>query len=126
MLQDAGTVSKSWEDMLTAVAVDRDKDAIKSGGEWISSQDLENAAMEAEGVAAAAVIPIPHPRWDERPLLLAVREPDANVTEAAVMAALSQRFQKWQLPDRIEFIDAMPLTPVGKIDKRALRAEYSS
>ena len=104
---------------------DRDKDAIKSGGEWISSQALENAAAAIPGVAAVAVLAAPDPRWVERPLALVVRAggPDgAALTEASVKDALAARFPKWQLPDEVRFLDALPLTAVGKIDKRALRA----
>lgn len=117
---DIGVVSDRNELRLT----DRDKDAIKSGGEWIGSQALENAAAAVPGVASAAVIGAPHARWDERPILLVVREPGATVTEEAALAALAEAFPKWQLPDLVRFVESLPLTSVGKVDKRALREEW--
>lgn len=103
---------------------DRSKDVIKSGGEWISSVELENAAMGCPGVAEAAAIGVPHPRWDERPLLLVVRKPDAEITVADVMAHLSARVAKWWLPDEILFVDELPHTATGKLLKTALRDRY--
>ena len=103
---------------------DRSKDVIKSGGEWISSIDLENEAVGCPGVAEAAVIAVPHPKWDERPLLIAVKEPGATVTKEDVIAHLAGSLAKWQLPDDVIFVDQLPHTATGKILKTKLRGEY--
>jgi len=103
---------------------DRSKDVIKSGGEWISSIDLENEAVGCPGVAEAAVIAVPHPKWDERPLLLVVKQKDADVTREDVIEHLKGSLAKWQLPDDIVFVDELPHTATGKILKTQLRAEY--
>ena len=103
---------------------DRAKDVIKSGGEWISSVDLENSAMGCPGVAEAAAIGIPHPKWDERPLLLVVRKPGDNVDARAVRDHLAQHVARWWLPDEILFVDALPHTGTGKLHKLALREQY--
>jgi fatty-acyl-CoA synthase len=108
----------------TMQITDRAKDVIKSGGEWISSVELENAAVGCPGVAEAAAIGVHHPRWDERPLLLVVRKPDAAVTPAEIMAHLSQHVAKWWLPDEIVFVDELPHTATGKLLKTALRERY--
>jgi fatty-acyl-CoA synthase len=101
--------------------VDRAKDVIKSGGEWISSIDLENVAVGCPGVAEAAVIGLPHPKWDERPLLVIVRKEGAKLTQDEVRAYLTGRIAKWWMPDAIEFVDEIPHTATGKIKKVALR-----
>ncbi|MGL6043290.1 MAG: AMP-binding enzyme, partial [Sandaracinobacteroides sp.] len=106
--------------------VDRSKDVIKSGGEWISSIDLENMAVGCPGVAEAAVIGVPHPKWDERPLLVIVRKPGADVTAESVRAYLDGRIAKWWMPDAIEFLDEIPHTATGKIQKVALRKLFES
>ncbi len=104
--------------------MDRTKDLVKSGGEWISSVDLENAIMGHPKVAEAAVIAVPHPKWEERPLALVVaREP---LTKEEVLDYLSTRVAKWWLPDDVIFIDAVPKTSVGKFNKRALRERFKS
>nr|WP_308516914.1 long-chain fatty acid--CoA ligase [Sphingomonas limnosediminicola] len=103
---------------------DRAKDVIKSGGEWISSIDIENAAVACPGVAEAAAIGIPHPKWDERPLLVVVRDDDSHVSEAEIRAFLSGQMAKWWLPDAIEFTDALPHTATGKLSKKDLRDRY--
>ena len=103
---------------------DRSKDVIKSGGEWISSIDLENAAMGCPGVAEAAVIGVAHPKWDERPLLIVVRRPDAEVTKADVLKFLEGKIAKWWMPDDVQFIDAIPHGATGKILKTALRKQF--
>ena len=105
---------------------DRAKDVIKSGGEWISSVELENAAMGCPGVAEAAAIGVPHPRWDERPLLLVVRRPGAAASEADILAHLAGAVAKWWLPDRVVFVDELPHTATGKLLKTALRERYGS
>ncbi len=104
--------------------VDRSKDVIKSGGEWISSIDLENAAVGAPGVAEAAVIGIAHPKWDERPLLLVRAKPDATVTKAGVLEYLAPRIAKWWTPDEVLVVDDLPHTATGKLLKTELRARY--
>ncbi len=106
--------------------VDRTKDLVKSGGEWISSQDLENAIMAHPKVLEAAVIAVPHPKWQERPLACVVVKPDFKdgVTKAELLEHLHQRFDRMYVPDDIVFIDAVPRTSVGKFDKKALRATY--
>ncbi len=103
---------------------DRSKDVIKSGGEWISSIDVENEAVGCAGVAEAAVIAVPHPKWDERPLLLVVREQDIDVTKDEIIDHLRGSLAKWQLPDDVLFVDELPHTATGKILKIKLRAEY--
>ncbi|MFL6725219.1 MAG: AMP-binding protein, partial [Sphingomicrobium sp.] len=103
---------------------DRAKDVIKSGGEWISSIELENVAVGCPGVAEAAAIGIPHPKWDERPLLLIVRDPGSNVGETEIRAALSSQLAKWWLPDAIEFVADLPHTATGKLSKKDLRDQY--
>ena len=104
---------------------DRTKDLIKSGGEWISSVDLENALMAHPAVAEAAVIAIPDPKWSERPLACVVRKPGADVHPEALDAHLLQRsFAKWQLPERYEFIEAVPRTSTGKFWKLKLRERF--
>jgi acyl-CoA synthetase (AMP-forming)/AMP-acid ligase II len=102
---------------------DRTKDVIKSGGEWISSIDLENIAVACPGVRIAAVIGVPHPKWEERPLLIVEAHDGANVTKDQVLAYLAPRIAKWWTPDEVLF-DAIPLTSTGKIDKKALRARH--
>ena len=104
---------------------DRAKDLIKSGGEWISSVDLENAACGIQGVAQACAIGISHPKWEERPLLLVVREEGANITDDNVFSALAAELAKWQLPDEVLFVETLPLTATGKLDKKVLRVEYA-
>jgi fatty-acyl-CoA synthase len=103
---------------------DRAKDVIKSGGEWISSIALENAAMGHPGVAEAAVIGLPHPKWGERPLLIAVRETDASVDRAGVLEWLRDKVAAWWLPDDVLFVDRIPHTATGKIAKTELRRLY--
>ena len=103
--------------------VDRTKDLIKSGGEWISSIDLENAAVSHPAVAIAAAIAVPHPKWDERPLLAVVLRPGATVTEAEILAHIGKTMAKWQLPDAVAFVDTIPMTATGKISKKDLRVQ---
>lgn len=105
--------------------VDRSKDVIKSGGEWISSIDLENTAVGCPGIAEAAVIGIAHPKWDERPLLILVRKDGAEVSAKDVLAYLDGKIAKWWMPDAIEFVDEIPHTATGKIQKVALRQRFA-
>jgi acyl-CoA synthetase (AMP-forming)/AMP-acid ligase II len=104
---------------------DRSKDVIKSGGEWISSIDLENAALNHPDVAEAAAIGLPHPKWDERPVLVVVRKHDTDPDPAAIIEVLSSRFAKWQLPDDVIFVEEIPHTATGKISKLNLRKQLS-
>jgi fatty-acyl-CoA synthase len=108
----------------TMQITDRAKDVIKSGGEWISSVELENAAVGCEGVAEAAAIGVHHPRWEERPILLVVRKPASEVTPEAIRAHLEKHVAKWWLPDEIHFVDALPHTATGKLLKTAIREQY--
>lgn len=106
--------------------VDRAKDVIKSGGEWISSQDLENVIMAHPKVLEAAVIAVPHPKWQERPLACVVPKPDfkGTLTKEEILDYLRTRFTKMYMPDDVVFIEAVPKTSVGKFDKKVLRAQY--
>jgi len=106
--------------------VDRTKDLVKSGGEWISSQEIENAIMGHPKVQEAAVIAVPHPKWQERPLACVVPKPDYkdSLTKDELYEFLRQRFEKMYLPDDIVFIEAVPKTSVGKFDKKVLRQTY--
>jgi fatty-acyl-CoA synthase len=102
---------------------DRAKDVIKSGGEWISSIDLENIAVGCPGVKVAAVVGVPHPKWEERPLLVIEPHEGASVTREAVLKHLAPKVAKWWLPDDVIFAP-VPLTATGKIDKKVLRDAY--
>ncbi|MEQ1708086.1 MAG: long-chain-fatty-acid--CoA ligase [Terricaulis sp.] len=103
---------------------DRAKDVIKSGGEWISSIDIENIALGAEGVACAAVIGVAHPKWDERPLLIIEPKPGANPTKAQVLSFLEGKIAKWWMPDDVANVEKIPLGATGKINKLALRETF--
>ncbi len=108
----------------TMQITDRSKDVIKSGGEWISSVDLENAAVGCPGVGEAAAIGVRHPKWDERPLLLVVRKPGSEVGPDEINAHLANHVAKWWLPDEILFVDSLPHTATGKLLKTSLREQY--
>jgi 3-(methylthio)propionyl---CoA ligase len=103
---------------------DRSKDVIKSGGEWISSIDIENIAMSHPAVAMAACIALPHPKWDERPLLVVTKRPGADVTREALLAHFDGKVAKWQVPDDVVFVDAIPLGATGKMQKNKLREQF--
>ena len=103
---------------------DRSKDVIKSGGEWISSIDVENIAMAHPAVAMAACIAVPHPKWDERPLLVVMKKPGAEVTREQLLAFFEGKTAKWQVPDDVAFVDAIPLGATGKIQKIKLREQF--
>jgi fatty-acyl-CoA synthase len=103
---------------------DRSKDVIKSGGEWISSIELENIAVAHPGVHEAAVIACRHPKWDERPLLVVVRKPGAAVTREEMLAYFVDRVPKWQIPDDVVFVDDLPHTATGKLQKLRLREQF--
>jgi fatty-acyl-CoA synthase len=106
--------------------VDRAKDLVKSGGEWISSVDLENTLMGHPAVKEACVVGIPHPKWQERPLAAIVLKDGVRATAEELRAFLAQSFASWQLPDAIVFIDAIPRTSVGKFKKLALREQFAN
>jgi fatty-acyl-CoA synthase len=104
---------------------DRAKDLIKSGGEWISSIDVENLAMSHPSISNCAVIAVPHPKWDERPVLIVVPQAGQTPDTDDILAHLSQHLAKWQLPDKVVFVEALPLTATGKVSKMTLRQSYA-
>jgi fatty-acyl-CoA synthase len=106
--------------------VDREKDLIKSGGEWISSVDLENAIMAHPAVLEAAVIAVSHPELDERPLAVVVRKPGQEAAPEALREFLAARFARWQIPDDWAFVEALPKTSTGKFMKHKLRSDFAS
>jgi fatty-acyl-CoA synthase len=120
-----GDVAKITPDRWLVI-VDRTKDLVKSGGEWISSIDVENAALSCKGIANCAVIGVPHPKWHERPLLVVVKAPGANPTKAEILDVLGSKIAKWQLPDDVVFVEALPMTATGKISKKDLRARFAA
>ena len=120
-----GDVAKLTPDAWLLI-VDRTKDLVKSGGEWISSIDVENAALAAvNGIANCAVIGVPHPKWNERPLLVVVKAPGAEPSKAEILDALGAKIAKWQMPDDVVFVEALPMTATGKISKKDLRAKFA-
>ncbi|SDM41697.1 fatty-acyl-CoA synthase [Oryzisolibacter propanilivorax] len=104
---------------------DRSKDVIKSGGEWISSIDIENIAMAHPAVAMAACVGMPHPKWDERPVVAVVRKPGAELTREELLAFYEGKTAKWQIPDDVVFVDAIPLGATGKMLKTRLREQLA-
>ena len=117
---DVGTIDPDGYLQIT----DRSKDMIKSGGEWISSIELENVAAGHPAVAEAAVIGVRHPRWSERPLLLVVRKPGASVDRQAILGFYEGKIAKWMMPDDVVFVDELPHTATGKLSKRTLREQF--
>jgi fatty-acyl-CoA synthase len=105
--------------------VDRAKDVIKSGGEWISTIDIENFAVAHPAVAEAAVIGVAHPKWDERPLLIIVLKPGQTVSREEILQFLEGKIAKWWMPDDVVFVDEIPHTATGKILKTALRERFA-
>jgi fatty-acyl-CoA synthase len=103
---------------------DRAKDLVKSGGEWISSVALETALMGHPAVAEAAVVAVPHPKWDERPLAAVVLKPGRHATADELREYLAPNFAKWWLPDAFEFVSEIPRTSVGKFKKSELREQF--
>ena len=103
---------------------DRSKDVIKSGGEWISSIDVENIAVAHPAVAMAACIGVRHPKWDERPLLVVVKKPGSEVTREDLLSFYEGKVAKWQVPDDVAFVDAIPLGATGKMQKMKLREQF--
>ncbi|MBE3566483.1 MAG: fatty acid--CoA ligase, partial [Thermogemmatispora sp.] len=108
--------------------VDRTKDLVKSGGEWISSVELENLIMGHPKVLEACVVGVPHPKWSERPLACVVPKPEfaGQVSAEEILEFLRPKVAKWWLPDEVIFVEAIPKTSVGKFDKKVLRAQYES
>ena len=101
---------------------DRSKDVIKSGGEWISSIDIENIAVAHPGVAMAACVGMPHPKWDERPIVAVVKKPGAEITKEELLEFYKGKaVAKWQVPDDVVFVEAIPLGATGKMLKTRLR-----
>ncbi len=103
---------------------DRSKDVIKSGGEWISSIELENAAVGHPDIVEAAVIGVAHPKWEERPLLVVIKRPSATLGKDEIIAFLSDKVAKWWLPDDVQFVDELPHTATGKLQKSTLREQF--
>ena len=119
---DVGTMDADGYLQIT----DRSKDVIKSGGEWISSIELENIAVGHPAVAEAAVIGVRHPKWDERPLLIVVKRPDAELGKEAMLKFYEGKIAKWWLPDDVVFVDELPHTATGKLSKRTLREQFKA
>lgn len=105
---------------------DRSKDVIKSGGEWISSIEIENTAVAHDDIIEAAVIAIPHPKWDERPLLVVVKKPESSITKEALLKFFIGKIAKWCIPDDVIFVDEIPHTATGKILKTKLREDFAN
>jgi acyl-CoA synthetase (AMP-forming)/AMP-acid ligase II len=120
-----GDVAKIDSEQYILIA-DRSKDLIKSGGEWISSVDLENHIVGMPEVAQAAVVAQPHPKWDERPVALVIMAEGKTLDKEAVLVHCSKIFAKWQLPDDVIVTDSIPLTSTGKIDKKVIRAQLDA
>jgi acyl-CoA synthetase (AMP-forming)/AMP-acid ligase II len=120
-----GDVAKINSEAYLMIA-DRSKDLIKSGGEWISSVDLENHIVAIPGVAQACVVAAPHPKWDERPIAMLILDDGAEVTPEQVITHCQSNYAKWQLPDEVLFVDSIPLTGTGKMNKKVVRAELEA
>jgi fatty-acyl-CoA synthase len=117
---DVGTMDRYGYMQIT----DRSKDVIKSGGEWISSIDLENLAVGNPKVAEAAVIGVAHPKWDERPLLVIVLKEGQSATKEEILGFLEGKIASWWMPDDVVFVTSIPHTATGKILKTALREQF--
>jgi 3-(methylthio)propionyl---CoA ligase len=102
---------------------DRSKDVIKSGGEWISSIDIENIAMAHPAILMAACVGMPHPKWDERPIVAVVKRPGMDVSREDLIKFFDGKTAKWQIPDDVVFVDAIPLGATGKMQKMKLREQ---
>ncbi|MGA7329982.1 MAG: long-chain fatty acid--CoA ligase, partial [Rhodomicrobium sp.] len=118
---DIATIDK-WNVMQIT---DRAKDIIKSGGEWISSAELENIALGHLASAVCAVIALPDPKWDERPMLIVQLKPGAQATTEDYRRYLEDKIARWWMPDEIKFVETIPLGATGKVDKKALRRLYA-
>ncbi|MFT5140084.1 MAG: acyl-CoA synthetase (AMP-forming)/AMP-acid ligase II [Lysobacterales bacterium] len=121
---DTGDIA-TIDEMGYMAITDRDKDLIKSGGEWISSIEIENAAVAHDGVAEAAVIGLAHPKWSERPLLVIVKQTGVNLEKEDILGFLVGKIAKWWMPDDVVFVDEIPHTATGKILKTKLREQFS-
>jgi fatty-acyl-CoA synthase len=122
MTGDVATINPDGYMQIT----DRSKDVIKSGGEWISSIDIENAAVSHPEIIEAGVIAIPHPKWDERPLLVVVKKADSHITKEAILEFFVGKIAKWWIPDDVVFVDEIPHTATGKILKTKLREDFAN
>ena len=122
MTGDVATINPDGYMQIT----DRSKDVIKSGGEWISSIDIENAAVSHPEIIEAGVIAIPHPKWDERPLLVVVKKADSHITKEAILEFFIGKIAKWWIPDDVVFVDEIPHTATGKILKTKLREDFAN
>lgn len=120
---DTGDVATMDADGYVTIR-DRSKDIIKSGGEWISSVELENIAIAHPQLADAAVIGVTHPKWDERPILVAVKAEGQNPTDADILAIFEGKIAKWQVPDKVVYTDVLPRNATGKVLKRNLREQF--
>lgn len=116
---DVAMISKDGYLQIT----DRSKDVIKSGGEWISSIDVENIAMAHPDIAMAACVGMHHPKWDERPIIVVVKKPGSTLDRATLLAFFEGKLSKWQIPDDVVFVDAIPLGATGKMQKNKLREQ---
>ncbi|WP_156519440.1 AMP-binding enzyme, partial [Rhodococcus sp. EPR-134] len=119
---DVGTIDPNGYLKIT----DRIKDVVKSGGEWISSIDMENALVAHPKIAEAAVIGVPHPKWQERPVALVVTTDGQELPLSEIHELLADAFAKWQLPETVLYLDQLPRTSVGKLDKKAMRAAHTN
>ena len=117
---DVGTIDPDGFLQIT----DRSKDVIKSGGEWISSIDVENIAMAHPAVMMSACIGIRHAKWDERPILVVVKKPNTEVTSQELLDFYDGKIAKWQVPDDVQFVEAIPLGATGKMMKAKLREQF--
>jgi len=119
---DAGTMDEEGYIKIT----DRVKDLIKSGGEWISSVDMENKIMAHPAVLEAAVTGVPHPKWEERPIALVILRAGfkGELTDEDIRTYLAAKFAKWQLPEKVLFVDEIPKNSVGKMNKKVIREKY--
>src|SRR5690606_3406709 len=122
---DTGDIASLDEDGFVFIS-DRAKDLIKSGGEWISSVELENLAMGHPEISMAAVIAAQHPKWDERPILIAVKKPGRQLNEQELLDYYAEKVAKWQIPDTVIFVDTIPLSGTGKMLKKDLRELYGT
>ena len=120
---DTGDIASLNEDGFLFLS-DRAKDLIKSGGEWISSVELENIAMGHPEISMAAVIAATHPKWDERPVLVAIKTQESQITEQELLDFYIDKIAKWQIPDSVIFVEAIPLSGTGKMLKKDLREKF--
>jgi fatty-acyl-CoA synthase len=121
---DTGDVATIDEDGYMMIT-DRTKDVIKSGGEWISSIELENIAVGHPDISEAAVIAIPHPKWDERPLVVAVKNDNSNIDKQTLLEYIAASVAKWQVPNDVVFVDELPHGATGKLNKLKLREDFN-